>query len=99
MPAPQGHTHFDANDKAYWTALAWLLAGKAERAKRFTNTLEAPPFTLHAASVLALKLRTDAALGKVSRELQLLAETMVGSAPPLEAEELRGAMREADRGP
>lgn len=95
LPTGGEHSHYDANDHGYWRALALLLAGRADAAHALAAGLAAPPFTLHAASVLALRLRVARGAGAEAAALTASAREALRSAPPLESLELQAALGEA----
>lgn len=99
LPRSGEHSHYDERDHGYWRALALLLAGQAAQAQEIAAGLAAPPFTLHAASVLALQLRVARAAGADAAALIEAARAALRSAPPLESLELLAALGEdaADR--
>jgi DNA-binding SARP family transcriptional activator/predicted ATPase len=92
LPTGGDHSHYDQRDHAYWRALALLHAGRAAEAHATADGLAAPPFTLHAASVLALRLRVAQRAGADTVALVESARAALGSAPPLESLELLSAL-------
>lgn len=92
LPTGGDHSHYDTRDHAYWRALALLHAGRAAEAHAAAQGLAAPPFTLHAASVLALQLRVAQGAGADTAALIEAARMALPSAPPLEALELYAAL-------
>jgi DNA-binding SARP family transcriptional activator len=63
LPERGAHSHYDEHDHAYWRASALLLAGDVRAAWALAEPLQPPPFTLHPAAVLALRLRCAVAAG------------------------------------
>ncbi len=92
LPHEGPHSHYDARDSGYWRALAWLHAGAARAAWALAEPLQAPPFTLHPAAVLALRLRTACAAGVNTAALVAAASDALPQALPLEAVELLAAL-------
>lgn len=92
LPTEGDHSHYDQRDHAYWRALALLQAGRAGEAHVVADGLAAPPFTLHAASVLALRLRVARGTGADTAALVDAARAALGNAPPLESLELLAAL-------
>ncbi|HSW25800.1 MAG TPA: hypothetical protein VLJ62_23780, partial [Burkholderiaceae bacterium] len=74
---------------------AWLHAGAARAAWALAEPLQAPPFTLHPAAVLALRLRTACAAGANTAALVAAARDALPQALPLEAIELLAALSRA----
>jgi hypothetical protein len=95
LPAGGEHSHYDERDHGYWRALALLLAGRVQEAQGIAAGLTAPPFTLHGASVLALRLRVAQRAGAETAALAESARAALRSAPPLESLELRAALGDA----
>lgn len=92
LPPGGDHAHHDARDHAFWRAMALHGAGRAREAQAIAATLEAPPFTLHPAAVLALRLAVARAAGADATELATTARAALAGAPPLEALELAAAL-------
>lgn len=89
------HSHFDARDIAYWCAQALLQLGDAGAAWALAEPLQAPPFNLHPAAVLALRLRCALAAGADVTSLVAAATDALPSALPLESVELHAALAAA----
>jgi DNA-binding SARP family transcriptional activator len=92
LPEGGEHSHYDRRDHGYWRALALLLAGRTAQAQAIAAGLTAPPFTLHAASVLALRVRIARRAGADTAALVASARAALASAPPLESLELLAAL-------
>jgi hypothetical protein len=95
LPPNGAHSHYDERDRDYWRASALLLAGDAPAAWALAELLQPPPFTLHPAAVLALRLRCALAAGIDVQALVDAARAALPSALPLESIELHGALAAA----
>lgn len=95
LPRSGDHSYHDADDWLYWRAYALLLAGDHDAAQELARDLQVPPFTLHAASVCALRLRIAVACNREIEARIADARALASNAPPLEGVELDAALAAA----
>jgi DNA-binding SARP family transcriptional activator len=95
LPAAGVHSHYDERDRDYWRASALLMTGDARAAWALAEPLQPPPFTLHPAAVLALRLRCALAAGADTQPLIDAAHAALPGSLPLESIELHGALAAA----